>query len=97
MYPNPESSDIESSSRHICPNFGFGNFSSLNNFPLSRIVSSLKIDIFLFFIYLVGYQESCYFAAVEVDAQDVSGRIVAWNNRTSSAYSDLSDQVFPGC
>ena len=46
--------------------------------------------------YLVGYQESCYFAAVEVDAQNVIGRIVAWNNRTSSAYSDLSDQIFPG-
>ena len=39
-------------------------------------------------------QASCRFAAVEVDAKNVTGSVVAWNNRTSSAYSDVSDQVF---
>ena len=36
------------------------------------------------------------FAAVEVDAKNVIGCVTAWNNRTTSAYSDVSDQVFSG-
>ena len=40
-------------------------------------------------------QASCHFAAVEADAKNVTGRVVAWNNRTT-AYSDVSDQVFLG-
>ena len=39
----------------------------------------------------------CHFAAVEADAKNVTGSVAAWNNRTSSAYSDVSDQVFSGC
>ena len=46
---------------------------------------------------MIVYQVSCHFAAVETDAKNVTGRIAAWNNRTSSAYSDVSDQVFSGC
>ena len=42
-------------------------------------------------------QASCHFAAVEADAKNVTGSVAAWNNRTSSAYSDVSDQVFSGC
>ena len=42
-------------------------------------------------------QASCHFAAVEADAKSVTGCVAAWNNRTSSAYSDVSDQVFSGC
>ena len=33
-------------------------------------------------------QASCHFAAVEADAKSVTGSVAAWNNRTSSAYSD---------
>ena len=42
-------------------------------------------------------QTSCHFAAVEADAKDVTGGVAAWNNLTSSAYSDVSDQVFSVC
>ena len=42
-------------------------------------------------------QACCHFAAVEADAKNVTGSVAAWNNRTSSAYSDVSDQVFSGC
>ena len=42
-------------------------------------------------------QASCHFAAVEADAKNVTGSVAAWNNRTSSAYSDVSDKVFSGC
>ena len=42
-------------------------------------------------------QASFHFAAVEADAKNVTGSVVAWNNRTISAYSDVSDQVFLGC
>ena len=83
MLANRESSDIESSSQHICWQF------FLNNCSLLRSVSSLKVDFFL-----LSYQVSCYFAAVEVDAKNVTRSVVAWNNRTNSAYSDVSDQVF---
>ena len=41
-------------------------------------------------------QASCHFAAVEAGAKNVTGSVVAWNNRTTSAYSDVSDQVFLG-
>ena len=41
-------------------------------------------------------QASCHFAAVEADAKNVTGSVAAWNNRTTSAYSDVSDQVFLG-
>ena len=34
---------------------------------------------------------------MEADAKNVTGSVAAWNNRTSSAYSDVSDQVFSGC
>ena len=42
-------------------------------------------------------QASCYFAAVEADAKSVTGSVAAWNNRASSVYSDVSDQVFSEC
>ena len=42
-------------------------------------------------------QACCHFAAVEADAKNVTGSVAAWNNPTSSAYSDVSDQVFSGC
>ena len=41
-------------------------------------------------------QASCRFAALEADAKKVTGSAAAWNNRNSSAYSDVSDQVFSG-
>ena len=50
-----------------------------------------------FIIYLIVCQASCHFAAVEADAKNVAGSVAAWNNRTSSACSDVSDQVFSGC
>ena len=37
------------------------------------------------------------FAAVEVDAKNVTGCVAAWSNRATSAYSDVCDQVFSGC
>lgn len=43
------------------------------------------------------YQASKYFAAVEVDGKNITGSVAAWNNRTSSAYSNVSDQVYSGC
>ena len=42
-------------------------------------------------------QASCHFASVEADAKNVTGSVAAWNNRTSSAHTDVSDQVFSGC
>ena len=69
----------------------------LNNCQLSRNVSSLKNWHLSFITYLIVCQASCHFAAVEADAKSVTGSFAAWNNRTSSAYSDVSDQVFPGC
>ena len=42
-------------------------------------------------------QASCRFAAVEADAKNVTGNAAAWNNRISSAYSDVYDQVFSAC
>ena len=42
-------------------------------------------------------QASCHFAAVEADVKNVTGSVAAWNNRISSAYSDVDDQVFSGC
>ena len=42
-------------------------------------------------------QASCHFVAVEADAKNVTGSVAAWNNQTSSACSDVSDQVFSGC
>ena len=68
----------------------------LKYLPASKKCSSLKIGLFLL-SFLIFYQVSCHFAAVETDAKNVTGRIVAWNNRTSSEYSDVSDQVFSGC
>ena len=41
-------------------------------------------------------QGSCHVAAVEADAKNVTVSVAAWNNRTSSAYSDVSDRVFSG-
>ena len=35
-----------------------------------------------FYHFLIVYQVSCHFAAVETDAKNVTGRIAAWNNRT---------------
>ena len=46
---------------------------------------------------MIVYQVSCHCSAVETDAKNVAGRIAAWNNRTSSVFSDVSDQVFSGC
>ena len=51
----------------------------------------------VFYHFLIVYQVSSHFAAIETDAKNVTGRIAAWNNRTSSAFSDVSDQVFSGC
>ena len=48
-------------------------------------------------MHLMVCQASCHFAAVEADAKNVRGNVAAWINRTSSAYSDLSDEVFSGC
>ena len=48
-------------------------------------------------MHLMVCQASCHFAAVEADAKNVTGNVAAWINRTSSAYSDSSDQVFSGC
>ena len=42
-------------------------------------------------------QASCHYAVVEADAKNVTGSVAAWNNRTSSAYSDVSDQIFLEC
>ena len=42
-------------------------------------------------------QASCHFPSVEADAKNVTGSVAAWNNRTSSAHTDVSDQVFSGC
>ena len=42
-------------------------------------------------------QASCHFASVEADAKNVTGSVAAWNNRTSSAHTDVSDHVFSGC
>ena len=38
-------------------------------------------------------QASFHFTAVEADAKNGTGSVVAWNNRTTSACSDVSDQV----
>ena len=46
---------------------------------------------------MIVYQVSCHCSAVETDAKNVTGRIAAWNNQTSSVFSDVSDQVFSGC
>ena len=40
---------------------------------------------------------SCHFATVEADAKNVTGSVAARNNRTNSAYSDVSNQIFSGC
>ena len=48
-------------------------------------------------IYLIACQASCHFAAVEADAKNVTGSVAAWNNRISSAYSDVYDQLFSEC
>ena len=90
----PESSDIESSSQHVYKLLLWKFY--LNNFPLQRNVLRSKLASF-FYHFLIVYQVSCHFAAVETDAKNVTGRIAAWNNRTSSAYCDVSDQVFSGC
>ena len=46
---------------------------------------------------MIVCQASCHFVAVEADAKNVTGSVAAWNNQTSSACSDVSDQVFSGC
>ena len=66
----------------------------------------VKIDLILwtqqenwhlsFIIYLIVCQASFPFAAVEADAKNVTGSFAAWNNRTSSTNSNVSDQVFSG-
>ena len=48
-------------------------------------------------MHLMVCQASCHFAAVAADAKNVTGNVAAWINRTSSAYSDSSDEVFSGC
>ena len=68
----------------------------LNNFPLSRSFLRSKLASF-FYHFLIVYQASCHLAAVESYAKSVTGRIAACNNQTSSAYSDVSDEVFSEC
>ena len=46
---------------------------------------------------MIMSQASCHSAAVEADAKNVTGSVAAWKNRTSSAYSDVPDQIFSGC
>lgn len=43
---------------------------------------------------LIIYKARCYFVSPKVDAKNVTGSVVAWNNQTSTVNSDVSDQEF---
>ena len=64
-----------------------GNFSHITSQFREAFLRS-KFSSFFYHIFVV-YQASCYFAAVEVDAKNITGSVVILNNRTSSAYSDV--------